>query len=68
MSKYERNVKEDEIGEKRGGVMEKEVEEKNRKEVKKLVLKCIELSRVKCRERERRVMKLREKVNEFVEG
>lgn len=67
LSKYQTNLKDDEIVEKTARLIEKHLEENNTKEVKKFLFNCIDLTTLKCTDSETSVMKFTEKVNEFVD-
>ena len=67
MSKYQTNLKDDEIAEKTARLIEKPLEENNTKEVKKFLFNCIDLTTLKCTDSDTSVMKFTEKVNEFVD-
>ena len=66
LSKYQTNLKDDEIAEKTARLIEKHLEENNTKEVKKFLFNCIDLTTLKCTDSDTSVMKFTEKVNEFV--
>lgn len=67
LSKYQTNLKDDEIAEKTVRLIEKHLEENNTKEVKKFLFNCIDLTTLKCTDSDTSVMKFTEKVNEFVD-
>ena len=67
LSKYQTNLKDDEIAEKTARLIEKHLEENNTKEVKKFLFNCIDLTTLKCTDSDTSVMKFTEKVNEFVD-
>lgn len=67
LSKYQTNLKDDEITEKTARLIEKHLEENNTKEVKKFLFNCIDLTTLKCTDSDTSVMKFTEKVNEFVD-
>lgn len=67
LSKYQTNLKDDEIEEKTARLIEKHLEENNTKEVKKFLFNCIDLTTLKCTDSDTSVMKFTEKVNEFVD-
>lgn len=67
LSKYQTNLKDNEIAEKTARLIEKYLEENNTKEVKKFLFNCIDLTTLKCTDSETSVMKFTEKVNEFVD-
>lgn len=67
LSKYQTNLKDDEVKEKTARLIEKHLEENNTKEVKKFLFNCIDLTTLKCTDSETSVMKFTEKVNEFVD-
>ena len=67
LSKYQTNLKDDEIAEKTARFIEKHLEENNTKEVKKFLFNCIDLTTLKCTDSDTSVMKFTEKVNEFVD-
>ena len=67
LSKYQTNLKDDEISEKTARLIEKHLEENNTKEVKKFLFNCIDLTTLKCIDSNTSVMKFTEKVNEFVD-
>lgn len=67
LSKYQTNLKDDEIAKKTARLIEKHLEENNTKEVKKFLFNCIDLTTLKCTDSETSVMKFTEKVNEFVD-
>lgn len=67
LSKYQTNLKDDEIVEKTARLIEKHLEENNTKEVKKFLFNCIDLTTLKCTDSDTSVMKFTEKVNEFVD-
>lgn len=67
LSKYQTNLKDDEIAEKTARLIEKHPEENNTKEVKKFLFNCIDLTTLKCTDSDTSVMKFTEKVNEFVD-
>lgn len=67
LSKYQTNLKDDEIAEKTARLIEKYLEENNTKEVKKFLFNCIDLTTLKCTDSDTSVMKFTEKVNEFVD-
>lgn len=67
LSKYQTNLKDDEIAEKTARLIEKRLEENNTKEVKKFLFNCIDLTTLKCTDSDTSVMKFTEKVNEFVD-
>lgn len=67
LSKYQMNLKDDEIAEKTTRLIEKHLEENNTKEVKKFLFNCIDLTTLKCTDSDTSVMKFTEKVNEFVD-
>lgn len=67
LSKYQTNLKDDEIAEKTSRLIEKHLEENNTKEVKKFLFNCIDLTTLKCTDSDTSVMKFTEKVNEFVD-
>lgn len=67
LSKYQTNLKDDEIAEKTARLIEKHQEENNTKEVKKFLFNCIDLTTLKCTDSDTSVMKFTEKVNEFVD-
>jgi len=67
LSKYQTNLKDDEIAEKTARLIEKHLKENNTKEVKKFLFNCIDLTTLKCTDSDTSVMKFTEKVNEFVD-
>lgn len=67
LSKYQTNLKDDEVKEKTARLIEKHLEENNTKEVKKFLFNCIDLTTLKCTDSDTSVMKFTEKVNEFVD-
>lgn len=67
LSKYQTNLKDNEIVEKTARLIEKHLEENNTKEVKKFLFNCIDLTTLKCTDSDTSVMKFTEKVNEFVD-
>ncbi len=67
LSKYQTNLKDDEIAEETARLIEKHLEENNTKEVKKFLFNCIDLTTLKCTDSDTSVMKFTEKVNEFVD-
>ncbi len=67
LSKYQTNLKDDEIAGKTARLIEKHLEENNTKEVKKFLFNCIDLTTLKCTDSDTSVMKFTEKVNEFVD-
>ena len=67
LSKYQTNLKDDEIAEQTARLIEKHLEENNTKEVKKFLFNCIDLTTLKCTDSDTSVMKFTEKVNEFVD-
>lgn len=67
LSKYQTNLKDDEIAEKTARLIENHLEENNTKEVKKFLFNCIDLTTLKCTDSDTSVMKFTEKVNEFVD-
>lgn len=67
LSKYQTNLKDDEIAEKTARLIEKHQEENNTKEVKKFLFNCIDLTTLKCTDSDTSVIKFTEKVNEFVD-
>lgn len=67
LSKYNTHLHDDEVMTKVDLLIEKHLNENNTMEVKKQLFHCIDLTTLKCTDTEESVMKLTEKVNEFVD-
>ena len=65
LSKYQTNLKDDEIAEKTARLIEKHLEENNTKEVKKFLFNCIDLTTLNTTDSDESVMRFTEKVNRF---
>ena len=67
LSKYNTHLHDDEVQAKVDNLITKHLDENNNIEVKKQIFHCIDLTTLKCTDTEENVMKLTEKVNEFVD-
>ena len=67
LSKYNPHLHDDEVQAKVDNLITKHLDENNNIEVKKQIFHCIDLTTLKCTDTEENVMKLTEKVNEFVD-
>ena len=67
LSKYNTHLHDDEVQAKVDNLITKHLDENNSIEVKKQIFHCIDLTTLKCTDTEENVMKLTEKVNEFVD-
>ena len=67
LSKFNTHLHDDEIMMKVDQLIEKHLSENNTVDVKKEILNCIDLTTLKCTDTEESVMKITEKVNEFVD-
>ena len=67
LSKYNTHLHDDEVQAKVDNLITKHLDENNNIEVKKQIFHCIDLTTLKCTDTEESVMKLTEKVNEFVD-
>ena len=67
LGKYNTHLHDDEVQAKVDNLITKHIDENDNLEVKKQILHCIDLTTLKCTDTEESVMKLTEKVNEFVD-
>ena len=67
LSKYNTHLHDDEVQAKVDNLITKHLDENNNIEVKKELFGCIDLTSLKCTDSEESIMKLTEKVNEFVD-
>lgn len=67
LSKYNTHLHDDEVQAKVDNLITKHLDESDNIEVKKQIFHCIDLTTLKCTDTEENVMKLTEKVNEFVD-
>ena len=67
LSKYNTHLHDDEVQAKVDNLITKHLDENNNIEVKKQIFHCIDLTTLKSTDTEENVMKLTEKVNEFVD-
>ena len=67
LSKYNTHLHDDEVQAKVDLLIGKHLDENNNVEVKKALFHCLDLTTLKCTDSEESVLKLTEKVNEFVE-
>ena len=67
LSKYNTHLHDDEVQAKVDNLITKHLDENDNIEVKKQIFHCIDLTTLKCTDTEENVMKLTEKVNEFVD-
>ena len=67
LSKYNTHLHDDEVQAKVDNLITKHLDENNNIEVKKELFSCIDLTSLKCTDSEESIMKLTEKVNEFVD-
>ena len=67
LSKYATHLKDDEIAAQTARIIEKYKKENDTKEVRKLLLNCLDLTSLKCTDNEPGIMKMTEKVNDFVD-
>ena len=67
LSKYNTHLHDDEVQAKVDNLITKHLDENNNIEVKKQLFSCIDLTSLKCTDSEESIMKLTEKVNEFVD-
>lgn len=67
LGKYNTHLHDDEVQVKVDNLITKHIDENDNLEVKKQILHCIDLTTLKCTDTEESVMKLTEKVNEFVD-
>lgn len=67
LSKYNTHLHDDKVQAKVDNLITKHLDENNNIEVKKQIFHCIDLTTLKCTDTEESVMKLTEKVNEFVD-
>ena len=67
LSKYNTHLHDDKVQAKVDNLITKHLDENNNIEVKKQIFHCIDLTTLKCTDTEENVMKLTEKVNEFVD-
>lgn len=65
LSKYNTDLKDEDIKAKVAGIIEKKVPENNTKEVKELLFNCIDLTTLNTIDTEEHVMSFTEKVNQF---
>lgn len=65
LSKYNLQLKDDEIALKTASILEKGLNENNTTEVKKTIFGCLDLTSLKCTDSEESIMKMVNKVNEF---
>ena len=67
LSKYNTHLHDDEVQAKVDSLIGKHLDENNKTEVKKALFHCLDLTTLKCTDSEESVLKLTEKVNEFVD-
>ena len=67
LSKYNTHLHDDEVQAKVDLLIGKHLDENNKTEVKKALFHCLDLTTLKCTDSEESVLKLTEKVNEFVD-
>lgn len=67
LSKYNTHLHDDEVQAKVDLLIGKHLDENNNAEVKKALFHCLDLTTLKCTDSEESVLKLTEKVNEFVD-
>lgn len=67
LSKYNTDLKDDEVAAKTAHIIEKYVKENDTQEVKKFLLHCIDLTTLKCTDSELSVMKFTQHVNDFAD-
>ena len=67
LSKYNTHLHDDEVQARVDSLITKHLDENNNIEVKKELFSCIDLTSLKCTDSEESIMKLTEKVNEFVD-
>ena len=67
LSKYNTHLHDDEVQARVDSLITRHLDENNNIEVKKELFSCIDLTSLKCTDSEESIMKLTEKVNEFVD-